>query len=117
MRLYSPACTTAMYPHAEGMHTNSGRVDVDAPDLERFPLFAAARFQGGASRAFFWLAGCLRRWACWACLAMLCRSHHPARLPAADCVLEAGQMLYIPRGWWHYVKSTTVSFSVSYWWK
>ncbi|EFN53058.1 hypothetical protein CHLNCDRAFT_36633 [Chlorella variabilis] len=79
VRLYSPACTTAMYPHAEGMHTNSGRVDVDAPDLERFPLFAAARFQ--------------------------------------DCVLEAGQMLYIPRGWWHYVKSTTVSFSVSYWWK
>jgi ribosomal protein L16 Arg81 hydroxylase len=35
----------------------------------------------------------------------------------ADCVLEAGQMLFIPPGWWHYVQSTTVSFSVSYWWR
>jgi lysine-specific demethylase 8 len=33
-----------------------------------------------------------------------------------DCVLEAGQMLYIPPGWWHYVKSLSVSFSVSFWW-
>jgi lysine-specific demethylase 8 len=32
-------------------------------------------------------------------------------------VLEAGQMLFIPPGWWHYVRSTTVSFSVSFWWR
>ncbi|KAL4425057.1 hypothetical protein ABPG77_001835 [Micractinium sp. CCAP 211/92] len=79
VRLYPPSATPAMYPHAEGMHTNSGRVDVDCPDLQRFPLFGDAAFQ--------------------------------------DCVLEAGQMLFIPAGWWHYVKSTTVSFSVSYWWR
>ncbi|KAL4422327.1 hypothetical protein ABPG75_008524 [Micractinium tetrahymenae] len=79
VRLYPPSATPAMYPHAEGMHTNSGRVDVDSPDLQRFPLFGETAFQ--------------------------------------DCVLEAGQMLFIPAGWWHYVKSTTVSFSVSYWWR
>jgi lysine-specific demethylase 8 len=33
-----------------------------------------------------------------------------------DCILEAGQMLYIPPGWWHYVRSLSVSFSVSFWW-
>ncbi|MCJ1440683.1 MAG: hypothetical protein MMC23_001169 [Stictis urceolatum] len=33
-----------------------------------------------------------------------------------DLVLEEGQALYIPRGWWHYVRSLTVSFSVSFWW-
>ena len=38
-------------------------------------------------------------------------------LPVMDCVLEAGQMLYIPPGWWHYVKSLSVSFSVSFWWQ
>lgn len=33
-----------------------------------------------------------------------------------DCVLEEGEMLYIPVGWWHYVRSLSVSFSVSFWW-
>ena len=33
-----------------------------------------------------------------------------------DCILEEGECLLIPRGWWHYVRSLTVSFSVSFWW-
>jgi lysine-specific demethylase 8 len=36
--------------------------------------------------------------------------------PYMDCVLSAGQMLYLPPGWWHFVKALTVSFSVSFWW-
>ena len=32
-----------------------------------------------------------------------------------DCILEEGQCLYIPVGWWHYVRSLSVSFSVSFW--
>ena len=34
-----------------------------------------------------------------------------------DCILEPGDMLFIPTRWWHYVKSSTVSFSVSFWWQ
>ncbi|XP_038726261.1 lysine-specific demethylase JMJ30 isoform X3 [Tripterygium wilfordii] len=33
-----------------------------------------------------------------------------------DCVLEEGEMLYIPPKWWHYVRSLTTSLSVSFWW-
>ncbi|KAK2974790.1 hypothetical protein RJ640_026766 [Escallonia rubra] len=33
-----------------------------------------------------------------------------------DCILEEGEMLYIPPRWWHYVRSLTTSFSVSFWW-
>ncbi|MCJ1481989.1 hypothetical protein MMC06_002150 [Schaereria dolodes] len=33
-----------------------------------------------------------------------------------DTILEEGECLYIPVGWWHYVRSLTVSFSVSFWW-
>ncbi|XP_031400951.1 lysine-specific demethylase JMJ30 isoform X2 [Punica granatum] len=33
-----------------------------------------------------------------------------------DCILEAGEMLYIPPKWWHYVRSLTASLSVSFWW-
>ncbi|CAD6505811.1 BgTH12-01298 [Blumeria graminis f. sp. triticale] len=32
-----------------------------------------------------------------------------------DCILEEGDCLYIPVGWWHYVRSLSISFSVSFW--
>lgn len=34
-----------------------------------------------------------------------------------ETVLGEGECLYIPVGWWHYVRSLSVSFSVSFWWK
>lgn len=33
-----------------------------------------------------------------------------------ECVLGEGECLYVPIGWWHYVRSLSVSFSVSFWW-
>ncbi|RYP16833.1 hypothetical protein DL765_004854 [Monosporascus sp. GIB2] len=36
--------------------------------------------------------------------------------PFVDCILEPGDLLYIPIGWWHYVRGLSVSFSVSFWW-
>ncbi|KAG6040898.1 hypothetical protein E4U41_006746 [Claviceps citrina] len=33
-----------------------------------------------------------------------------------ECILEEGDTLLIPLGWWHYVRSLSVSFSVSFWW-
>ncbi|KAG6002877.1 hypothetical protein E4U21_002699 [Claviceps maximensis] len=33
-----------------------------------------------------------------------------------ECILEEGETLLIPMGWWHYVRSLSVSFSVSFWW-
>ena len=32
------------------------------------------------------------------------------------CELNAGEMLYIPPKWWHYVESLEISFSVNFWW-
>jgi len=34
----------------------------------------------------------------------------------SDCILRAGDMLYLPPMYWHYVRSLTTSFSVSFWW-
>lgn len=36
--------------------------------------------------------------------------------PWLEVVLQPGDVLYIPPGWWHYVKSLETSFSVSFWW-
>lgn len=33
------------------------------------------------------------------------------------CILEAGDMLYIPPKWWHHVIALGKSFSVSFWWQ
>ncbi|KAG5938895.1 hypothetical protein E4U59_003521 [Claviceps monticola] len=33
-----------------------------------------------------------------------------------ECILSEGDTLLIPMGWWHYVRSLSVSFSVSFWW-
>ena len=37
-------------------------------------------------------------------------------IPYLECVLNEGDMLYLPPQWWHYVQSLTTSFSVSWWW-
>jgi hypothetical protein len=46
----------------------------------------------------------------------------PARQPLVEstpfmhCILAPGELLYIPRHVWHYVRSLETSFSVSFWW-
>ncbi|KAF4513707.1 hypothetical protein G6O67_000948 [Ophiocordyceps sinensis] len=37
-------------------------------------------------------------------------------LEYAECVLGPGDALLIPIGWWHYVRSLSISFSISFWW-
>lgn len=36
--------------------------------------------------------------------------------PFMHCILAPGELLYIPRHVWHYVRSLETSFSVSFWW-
>lgn len=48
---------------------------------------------------------------------VLAHQHFPlfAAADYVECVLEEGECLYIPLGWWHYVRSLSPSFSVSFW--
>ncbi|TFJ80702.1 hypothetical protein NSK_007879 [Nannochloropsis salina CCMP1776] len=39
-----------------------------------------------------------------------------ARARSQTCVLEEGEMLYIPPLWWHHIQALSPSFSVSFWW-
>lgn len=47
-----------------------------------------------------------------------CQAQAPglAGLDFREWELAPGEALYIPPRWWHFVKATTVSFSVSFWW-
>lgn len=42
---------------------------------------------------------------------------HPAFAGAVrhDAVLGPGDMLFIPKGWWHYLRALTTSFSINFW--
>lgn len=35
----------------------------------------------------------------------------------AEVVVKPGDMLFIPKGWWHAVETLTLSISVNFWWK
>uniref|UniRef100_A0A672YBC1 Lysine-specific demethylase 8 n=1 Tax=Sphaeramia orbicularis TaxID=375764 RepID=A0A672YBC1_9TELE len=39
-----------------------------------------------------------------------------ARAPYLECVLQPGDVLFIPVQHWHYIRSLELSFSVSFWW-
>ncbi|GAQ87334.1 hypothetical protein KFL_003460040 [Klebsormidium nitens] len=38
------------------------------------------------------------------------------RTPFWECELQPGEMLYVPRKWWHYVRAVDTSLSISFWW-
>lgn len=40
-----------------------------------------------------------------------------SEVPYKECILRSGEMLYIPPKCWHYIRSLSVSFSVSFWWE
>ncbi|EAT86117.1 tRNA wybutosine-synthesis-related protein 4 [Parastagonospora nodorum] len=40
---------------------------------------------------------------------------HFKSAPYMEAILAPGECLYLPVGWWHYIRSLTPSFSVSFW--
>ena len=100
--MYAPHHSRLLYPHTEGLNTNSSRIDLDA-DFASLPPngeeAAGVSTEDGASPPAY--------------------PQFPgfADVPYMDCVLGPGQMLYMPPGWWHYVRSLSTSCSVSFWWK
>ncbi|KIN08636.1 hypothetical protein OIDMADRAFT_153164 [Oidiodendron maius Zn] len=92
VRLYAPCDSMKLYPR--GMEgginmSNTSRVDIGLlAGLDGSPSEIAAEAEK------FPLAKNARYW---------------------ECILEESQCLYIPIGWWHFVRSLSVSFSVSFW--
>ncbi|GLI66311.1 hypothetical protein VaNZ11_010086, partial [Volvox africanus] len=114
VRLYAPLLTDRLYPFPEGtVNSNSSQVDLDVdldlvPDSDSNSKTRLADQDSGAAVHVDGGCGCRRRGG---------RFPGVADLPYLDVVLEPGHMLYIPPGWWHFVRAMSTSFSVSFWWR
>lgn len=78
--IFPPGETANLYPYS-ALRTrsyNGSPLDVEDPDLDRFPRFARAR--GHA------------------------------------CVLEPGDMLFMPSYWWHQVRNLDLGMMINFWW-
>ena len=42
---------------------------------------------------------------------------YPGRKASWMGVLGPGDCLFIPQGWWHYIRAITTSISVNFWWE
>ncbi|KAL1594611.1 hypothetical protein SLS60_010372 [Paraconiothyrium brasiliense] len=107
VRLYAPAETPRLYPRgteADGVDmSNTSCVDLEGA-MEAWPEISCWGHRDGGGgdegeeQQVRELYGGFRE----------------ARY--VEGVLGPGECLYVPVGWWHYVRSLTASFSVSFWW-
>ncbi|KAI9786542.1 MAG: hypothetical protein M1816_007866 [Peltula sp. TS41687] len=98
VRLYSPSDTSRLYPRGiedNGIDMgNTSQVEVEG-DTSSFPFFTEAKFVDGILNE----GECL---------------YIPESSPiVSHIVLQANKCSQV--GWWHYVRSLSVSFSVSFW--
>lgn len=77
--LFAPAQRSCLYPaEMDPKFKRVSQLQLDQPNLDRFPDFVKAR-----------------PW---------------------ECVLEAGEILFIPLCWWHQVYALDAAISVNFWW-
>ncbi|KAF2196615.1 Clavaminate synthase-like protein [Delitschia confertaspora ATCC 74209] len=115
VRLYAPSETPNLHPRSiedNGVDmSNTSSIDLDHA-IALFPEIGNAASSGGEEgKAEIDDAEMLR-------LRKEFEEEYPGFRDAeyVEGVLGPGECLYLPVGWWHYVKSLTPSFSVSFWW-
>jgi lysine-specific demethylase 8 len=115
VRLYAPDQTKSLYPRSvdeSGVDmSNTSQVDLDEA-MRLYPQIGISAAETGANGIDAGLGNEVTA---------LERAEFEKQFPDfagakyVEAVLGPGECLYIPPGWWHYVKSLSPSFSVSFW--
>jgi hypothetical protein len=114
IRVYPPSATASLHPRSvdsTGVNmSNTSRIDLDEAmrlfaEIDAFPESEGRGFREKGSG---WVE-CSRR---------EFEKLYPGFVGEEylECVVGPGECVYLPRGWWHYVRSLSPSFSVSFWW-
>lgn len=133
VRLYAPSQTARLYPQGQNElgidMSNTSSVDLDEAleilDDWRWASAADGKPQNGDSEAKLRNSTELPNNGSGGCELSQEEQRTKAfrdRFPDfekgdyVEGILSEGQCLFIPKGWWHYVRSLSPSFSVSFWW-
>lgn len=112
VRLYAPSETPRLYPRRtdeSGVDmSNTSQIHLDHamachPSISCFPAASCTRNNNAASSAATQKQEFQNRYP------------HFEHALYVEAILGPGDCLYLPVGWWHYVRSLTPSFSVSFW--
>ncbi|OQU80934.1 hypothetical protein SORBI_3007G210801 [Sorghum bicolor] len=119
VRLYPASISVGLYPNPESMLSNTSQIFFWTPWQPIFIgtlMFNFASLQSKSIHSVVILKLCTANKVD---LDNIDEKEHPktAALEFMDCILEEGDLLYIPPKWWHYVRSLSISFSVSFWWR
>jgi hypothetical protein len=108
VRLYAPEETGKLYPRSaddDGVDmSNTSQVDLDEAMSAWSEISCWPREAGDKDSTL-----------------QQARNNFDAQFPAFksapyhEAILSPGELLYLPIGWWHYIRSLTPSFSVSFW--
>jgi hypothetical protein len=106
VRLYAPEETTRLHPRSVDENgvdmSNTSQVDLDEA-MAVYPEISTCKSADGGDTS-------LQR-----------RKNFEQQFPGVkdakyiEAILAPGECLYLPVGWWHYIRSLTPSFSVSFW--
>ena len=89
IRIYSEEYTSLLYPY-DGLMKNTSQINLELYDTT---LSSSSSTTTSSFPLFTY-----------------------SSIPHYDFILQPGEILYIPPYYWHYVRSLTISFSVSFWW-
>ena len=125
MRLYSPSEAHRLFPFQDPFLRNTSQVRQLKTMVTRSHgcnVLQQIAVREGRPQGCHRLAGALVMQDWEVCAQVDVLGPHPEqfrdfeKVPYLQCQLEPGQVLFIPRKWWHFVQSLSGSLSVSYWW-
>ncbi|XP_061080466.1 lysine-specific demethylase 8 isoform X2 [Conger conger] len=116
IRLYSPEDSDKLYPHQSHLLHNTSQVHQALPVSD--PIYwdynTSQEYQAlPVSDPIYWDYNTSQ-------VDVECpdaaRFPDFSKAPYQECVLQPGEVLFIPVQHWHYVRALDLSFSVSFWW-
>jgi len=119
VRLYAPTQGHHLYPMTSSPCSPDVSPDLPGDDshtLHGVDMHNTSQVDVGLEASFPGMAAEDKERHVAAAMAQRARFPSFTNAKCLEAVLGPGEMLYIPRGWWHYVRSLEASCSVSFWW-
>ncbi|KAK5940157.1 hypothetical protein PMZ80_007576 [Knufia obscura] len=123
VRLYAPEHTEKLYPRSKFEPAPHGKRDPSSADAQAIPNVSGVEEEQTTEQSSHTID--MSNNSSVDIYAMELSPHEDwdekwpgiNEVPYVECLLKEGEALYIPKGWWHYVRGVSpCGISVSFWW-